>query len=448
MLPRFELVHRARPVALIADERRGGFVAPFAAVEVELGSHDLAGRVSCGLAGGEVRLEVWYDGGRRLAGLTVTEAGGSVSHHRSRRHGRPATPPDAISATLTGAWLSVLTRSDGEWTVRGRVDLEKYADPRRPELLSQLDAYAEWSPRESSEPSPITSWRAGTFGQLGLRDAKLVTTAEGEPVRQDGHFLLTMTHAGPGFATKAHCGVWSFDPETFELTPLSTLFFLRDGRILGDHATHLVRDGERWLVATSTWGDFDRSWVGITVAETTADLLTGEHLLDAEPLELPVADLPGKCVAIWDPHLARIDGHWHVAFVAARKFWSFRPALARSRTPDKLADFELVGEVSDRTATEGTQLRRIDGEWRLLASDGPDNPRAIAGRFPIFDLALQEVGALDATYPTNIPWPTLIEHGDDWLMATFDGTPYGGDLPGYGTHGDFLVLKPVGPAPD
>jgi hypothetical protein len=28
-----------------------------------------------------------------------------------------------------------------------------------------------------------------------------------------------------------------------------------------------------------------------------------------------------------------------------------------------------------------------------------------------------------------------------WAMLTFDGTEYGGPLPGYGTHGDVLVLR-------
>jgi hypothetical protein len=446
VLPRFELVHRSRPVALIAEERRTGFVAPFAAVEAELGTHDLAGRVGCGFTAGGVRLEGWYDGGRRLAGLDVTDARGLTTHHRSRRHGRPPTPPDALATTLTGVWLTVLTRHDGEWTVRGRVDLRPFAEPRSPELLAELTAYAGWSPREPAGPTPVTSWRSGTFGRLGVRDVQPVTDTEGEPLWRDGRLLLTMTHAGPGFAATGHCGVWAMEPESFGLTPLSTLYFRRDGLVHGDHATHLVRDGDRWLVAASTWGDFDRSWVGITLAETAADLLSGEHVLDAAPVELPLAGLPHQTVAAWDPQLARIDGHWHLAFVAARKFWSFHPVLARASRPGALADFELVASADDRTGTEGPQLRRICGEWRLLASDGPDNPPELARRFPVFDLALREVGPLDAAYPTNIPWPSVVEHDGEWLMPTFDGTRYGGKLPGYGTHGDLLVLR-ARPAP-
>ena len=51
MLPAFEIVHRLRPVALVAWERTTGFVAPYAAVEAELGTHDVAGRVVAGFRG-------------------------------------------------------------------------------------------------------------------------------------------------------------------------------------------------------------------------------------------------------------------------------------------------------------------------------------------------------------------------------------------------------------
>ncbi len=43
--------------------------------------------------------------------------------------------------------------------------------------------------------------------------------------------------------------------------------------------------------------------------------------------------LPTRCAGTWDPHLALIDGHWHVAFVAARKYFSFYPALPAPRSP-------------------------------------------------------------------------------------------------------------------
>jgi hypothetical protein len=442
VLPRFEVVHRARPVRLVAGERETGFVAPFAAVEAELATHDVAGRVTLGFsADAGVRLHGWYDGGRRLAGLDVTDSAGRTTHHRSRRHGRPDTPPDALAATLTGSWLTVLTRVGGTWTARGRVDL----DDRLPgSLPTGLVATTGWTPRERHGPSPVARTRSGTFGQLGLRDCHFVTHADGRPFVRDGLLQLTMTHAGPGFLTAGHTGVWSYDPATHALAHTGDLYFRRTGRVLGDHATHLVRHEGRWLVATSTWADFDGTGVGIELAESGADLLRGEHVVEGTPVELPVADLPGGCVGVWDPHLALVDGHWYVAFVAARKFFSFRPALARAAEPGRLSGFELCGVAEDRTATEGTVMAHTDDGWRVLASDGRDNPRRVPAGFAVFDLRMRQVGRLDATYPTNIPWPNVVPWDGGWLMVTFDGSPYGGPLPGYGTHGDVVVLRAEG----
>jgi hypothetical protein len=416
-------------------------VAPFAAVEAELATHDVAGRVTAGFTGaGGMKLLGWYDGGRRLTGLSITDATGRTSHHRSRRHGRPDTPPDAVATALTGSWLTVFTRADGVWTARGRVDL----DDRDVEVETEtLAATTDWLPREEHEPSPVSRRRSGTFGQLGLRDCHFVTHADGRALERDGLLFLAMTHAGPGFFTAGRTGIWSYDPDTRALEHTADLYFRRTGRVLGDHATHLVRHEGRWLVATSTWADFDGTGVGITLTESDADLLHGEHVVEGRPLDLPVSGID-RCVGAWDPHLALVDGHWHVAFVAARKFFSFRPALARARTAPGLADLELLGVAEGRTSTEGTVMARIDGRWRVLASDGRDNPRRVPSGFPVFDLEMRQVGALDASYPTNIPWPNVVDGQGDWLMVTFDGTPYGGPLPGYGTHGDIVVMRAQG----
>jgi hypothetical protein len=442
VLPPFEIVRRVRPVALVARERSTGFVAPYAAVEAELDTHDVAGRVVAGFRGpGGLRLDGWYDGGRRLAGLDVIDGAGRTTHHHSRRHGRPETPPEAIATTLTGRQLTVLTRSDGTWTARARVDLTDRVATADPRVLAGLSAGVGWLPRAPGDRSPVVAERSGTFGQLGVRDVGLVTHADGSPVERDGLLFLTMTHAGPGFFDTAHTGVWSFDPDTLALAHRADLYLRREGLVLGDHAGHLVRDGDRWLLASSTWGDFDQTSVGITLATSGDDLLDGEHVLDAVPLDPPVADLPVPCVGTWDPHLALVDGHWHLAFAAARKFFDFYPALARAREPGRLEGWELLGAATDRRGTEGPTLVFLDGSWRVVASDGADNPRRLRRRFPVFDLAMAEIGALEAPYPSNIPWATLVERDGGWTMLTFDGTPYGGGVSGYGTHGDLVVMR-------
>ena len=475
MLPRFEVVARRRPVHLVSpdcvlvDEVAPGDAswdtphpAPYAAVVADLDDPG-GGRVELELTGADgTRFTAWYDDARGV-GLHVT-AGGTSTSHRSRRMGTTTAPATGLALTLTGTHLSVLTRGEagtaaatgaavapgessagvaaegsaGGWTVRGRYDLRDRFETRDEAWLGSLRSGTCW---RGPGASPVGRLTAGGFGQLGLRDVRLASHADGSPVRIEGRLLLTATSAGPGFFDTAHTSVWTLDPATLELRHRSDLFFRRADRpgVFGDNATHLVRDGDRWRVATSTWADFDRRrnpTVGVTLAESTADLTTGRHVLDTRPLRLPTDGV--RSVGVWDPHLVRTGEGWLVGFVSATRFFRFHPMLAAGPTLDQL---QLRGAATDRIATEGTTLVEIDGVWRALASDGRDGRSGTRGRYPVFDLALAEVGALDAPYPSNIPWPTLVRDGDDWLLVTFDGTPQGGPLVGYGSHGDLVVAR-------
>ena len=423
--------------------------APYAAVVVTL-RRGGAGRAAAVLAADGLRLEAWYDGA--TVALAVTHADGRTGWHGSRRHGRPATAPDAVAVTLTGSQVTAFSREAGAWVARARTDLRGRVDTHAEGLCGSL--LSGWASAGSGQ-SPVVRLTAGAFGQLGLRDLRLVTGADGTPLRLEdggprrggrGPLLLTASHAGPGFFPTGHTGVWALDPGTPRLTHLADLFFRRPDRpgAYGDHATHLVRDGSHWLVATSTWGDFVRagrdSSVAVTLARSTADLLGGRHVLDTEPLTLPTTGLTS--VGVWDPHLARTDDGWLVGFVTASRFFRFAPALAGG---DRLDGLRLLAADTAAGHTEGTTLLRLDGGWRVLASDGPEGPRGRRRRYPVFDLDLREVGTLDAPYLTNIPWPTLLRDDDGWLMVTFDGTPAGRGVLGYGTHGDVVLLRGTSP---
>jgi hypothetical protein len=267
-----------------------------------------------------------------------------------------------------------------------------------------------------------------------------VSEPDGSPYLPGGRLLLTATSAGPGFFDTAHTSVWELDPATLDLAHRSDLFFRRDGAVYADHATHLVREGDSWLVATSTWGDFDArragARVGVTLARSDADLLAGEHVLDSEPLALPAT---APSVGVWDPHVVRDGDGWLVGYVSARRFFHFHPEVAGGASLD---DLRRLGAATGRRATEGTTLLR-EGEWLVLASDGRDNRRPHRARYPVFDLGLRQLGTLDAPYPTNIPWPTLARVDGRWLLVGFDATAYGGSLLGYGTHGAVVVSTGV-----
>ncbi len=445
VLPRLEVVRRLRPVDLLApgavrvDTTSAGTVPlPAAAPYVTATTP----------ARDESRLALHLGGHQLVASLvdgsvtlTVGE-GGTSQELRSRRFHR-AVDPTELAVTLTGSHVTGWTREDHGWVARARHDLRDDASSR-----ARLDVRDEATLAGLQVELPDGGGTAGEFGQLGLRDVRFVTEEDGRPLRDESALWLTATSAGPGFFDTAHTSVWRLDPSSLDLDHRGDLFFRRPDRagVFGDHATHLVRSDDGWLVATSTWGDFEmpttragrRTPAGlrVTLAESEADLLRGTHVLDTRELPLPTDGFPS--IATWDPHLVRSDGEWLVGFVSARKFFDFHPALAGGPALD---DLRLLGAATGRTSSEGTTLVEVDGRMVVLASDGRESPRGIRARFPVLDLAMEDVGLLDAPYPTNLPWPSLAKLDDGWLMATFNGRPAGGTLLGYGTHGDLLLMR-------
>ncbi|WP_107766488.1 hypothetical protein [Nocardioides terrigena] len=445
MLPRLEIVRRLRPVDLASRARittdEGGLhalpaLAPYVAATTTLDSPTTPTALALHLPG--VRLGLSYDGASLALAVTVD---GTTSEHRSRRMARTEAPTE-LGLTLTGTHLTAWSREQGAWVARARRDLR---DDVAVALLHDEAALAGLQVELPARPSV-----AGGFGQLGLRDLRLVSHADGTPLLDEGDLWLSATSAGPGFFDSGHTSLWRLSPDTLELRHTGDLFFRRPDRpgVYGDHATHVVRDGDRWLVATSTWGDFEQpttrasriepSTLRVTLASVDAsvDLLHGEHVLDATELPLPTDGFTS--VAVWDPHLVRDGDRWLVGYVSASRFFRFHPAFAAGPSLDELT---LVAAAPDRRATEGTTLLRVDGELLVLASDGRDGRRGERARFPVFGTDLVERGALDAPYPTNIPWPTLARVDDRWLMVAFNGVRAGGRLLGYGTHGDIVIMR-------
>jgi hypothetical protein len=406
VLPRFQVVARRRPVLMVVPDPSPPR-APYVAVEA-VGARELS------LSGGAVSLTATYD---HHVSLHVTTDGRSTTH-RSRRSGRPEGPVDAVALALTGPQVTAFTREAGAWVARARFDLTERHDVHDESWLAGLETHG--------------GEETGRFGQLGLRDLRLVSHADGTPWGADGRLLFTATSAGPGGFHTGHASVWSLDTETLELEHRADLFVRRGGGVYGDHAVHLLRDGDRWLLAASTWGDFDRRKrpVGVTLSESTADLTRGVHVLEGRPLALPTDGF--RSVGVWDPHLVRTDDGWLVGYVSATRYFRFHPVLAAGPDLDSLV---LRAAATGHRETEGTTIARVGDDWRVLASD--KHRRA----YPVLDLDLREIGTLDATYPTNIPWPTLA--GD--LLVGFNGATYGGRLVGYGSHGAVVIQRAVGP---
>ena len=381
-----------------------------------------------GLASSEAHVLAVYDASRRRITLEVRR-GDRTQVVRRRKVNLPGALGFAF--VVCENRVTALVDEDGAWrpVVTARAKVSRLLDLRQPATLAGL-RYA-WGSRGSG--ATVSQVRAGLFGMTGLRDPHLVQHADVTPYLVDGMAYLTATFAGMGFFPQAHWGVFTLDledPQRLEQT--AQLYFARDGLVLGDHAGQVVRDGDRWIIATSSWGDFRDAGVHVRHAETAEDVLNGVHVLPSEPTVLPTR------VSCWDPSLTRIDGSWNVAFVESpsQKPWDFHPALAVGAGSDWHEDLRLVGAATDLHQCEGPILAHVDDDWWVLASDGD------ARCYPVFDRSMRRVGRLDAPYPTNIPHPQLVPlPGGGFLMVTFDGRQYAGKVLGYGGHGDILVMR-------
>jgi hypothetical protein len=425
--PKFVQVDTAaRPGALVETGVRPK--APYGTVTAEVRGD--GARVVAGLAGSGVSVLGTYDAVAKQAAIEITTAAGTAVVKTAAADLRApfsfATVVNENAVTVladTGAgWRPLLTERD---QVRARIDL------RDPAVLGRLGyAYG------SRGPARLGRVRAGYFGQAGVRDPHVVQHADGRPYIRHGKLYLTMTNAGLGFFQQAHWAVWTLDlADPAKLEQVATLFFARDGVVLGDHAGQIVRDDEhdRFILLMSSWGDFAFNGVHVRHTVTRADVLSGVHVLPTEQLPLPTT------VSSWDPALTRIDGRWHIAFVespAQQPSFVFHPALAAApRGADYDHGLTLLGADLSVGQTEGTILQRVGGRWYLFASDGD------AREYPVYDLKLRKLGTLNAPYGTNIPHPMLVRIGHRWWLPTFDGTQYAEDVLGYGGHGDFILMQ-------
>ncbi|MBN6041194.1 hypothetical protein JYK18_40480 [Amycolatopsis sp. 195334CR] len=451
----FSVTEQFRPFDLIApgfvqydsavtprQETRGTLVttgvrprAPFGTVTVEVRRLDGDAGVVAGFAGDNASVLGAYDAGTGTVSIEVTR-GGTTSVVKTAPAALKA--PFGFAVVLNENAVTVLADTTGTGTgwqplltardqVRARIDL------RDPQVLGTL-SYAYGGRGGGS--TLLGRVRAGYFGQAGVRDPHVVQHADGRPYLKDGKLYLTMTNAGLGFFQQAHWAVWTIDlADPTNVEQVATLFFARDGVVLGDHAGQLVYDDERrrFIVLNSSWGDFAFNGVHIRHTTTRANLLSGVHVLATERLPLPTE------VSSWDPALTKINGRWHLAFVespAQQPSFVFHPALAAGpRGADYADGLELVGADLSVDQTEGTIIQRIGGQWYVLASDGD------ARQYPVYDLKMRKLGVLDAPYGTNIPHPMLVRVNGSWWLPTFNGTQYAEPVLGYGGHGDFILMR-------
>jgi hypothetical protein len=346
--------------------------------------------------------------------------------------------------------------------------LSQYVDLRDPNVLAQYN-YGFGVRGDNAGTIVLDGVEAGYWGRAGCRDPHVVTYADGTPYIKDDKLYLTLTNAGLDFFSTGHWGVYTLDLSNYTspdaLEEVSKLFFKREGKVMGDHAGHLVYDDatSEFIIGVSTWGDFTYEGVEVYYKRTEDDVLHGVHVLEAQELTLPTALQP-EPTGRWDPHFVRISqdpDEWYVAFVESPTqggdLWDHHPALAKG---DSIENLTLVDAKEDLKQTEGMVIQKVDNEWYVLCSSGrgeilaSDDPEGVPpGSFRIYDLEMNLVAYRndDTTpkwpYPTNIPHPMITplpdlpEQGDTkWIMLTFNETFFYIDFLGYGTHGNFVVM--------
>ncbi len=431
--PGFELVDESQPVAarsLVRSDKSP--VAPFAAIELSVAGVDEADVLAGLFSPDGDHVAVVFSPSRRQASIEVRRHG--VTHVVAQATTELATPFCAAFAVCEDQ-VTALVDSGAGWqpvtTTRERVaDLIDLRDPGT--LAAMSFGYGASG---STGEVRLSRVRAGAFGMVGVRDPHLVQRPDGTALIRDGKAYLTFTCAGVGFFQQAHWGVFTLDlADPTRLEQVAHLYSQRDGLLLGDHAGQVVvdEDNERFIVLTSSWGDFDFQGVHVRHVVTFDDVLAGTHLLQTDRLDLPTS------VSSWDPAATLIDERWHIAFVESpsQDPFDFHPALAAG--PAGAAYHEglgLVGADKSLHHGEGTLLQRLGDRWFLLASDGDGH------RYRVYDLSVKLLGTLDAPYVTNIPHPQIVDRpGGDYFMVTFDGKQYGEDVLGYGGHGDVVIM--------
>jgi len=406
--------------------------APFAAVELEVAEVGDAG-VAAGLVTTEGdHVLATFDPSRSRATIEVRHAG--RSHVLARRKailGRSfgfafvvcENQVSALANSGTG-WQPLVTSQDKVATL---VDLSAVVT-----LSRYVFGYGTHRPGGRVTLGRV---RAGNFGMVGVRDPHLVQRHDGSPYVRDGKLYLTLTCAGPGSFRQAHWGVFTLDLQDLtRLDQVAQLYAVRAGRVVGDHAGQVLVDetGERFIVANSSWGDFAPNQVHVRHLTTTDDVLSGVHRLETQRLVLPTG------VNTWDPALTRIGDRWFVGFAESpsQDPFDFHPALAVGEPGgDHATGLLRVGADESVNRCEGPILQQIEGEWYLLASDGE------LREYRVYDLSMRHVGRLDAPYVSNIPHPQVVNlPSGDRLMITFDGSPYGKRVLGYGGHGELVIM--------
>lgn len=292
--------------------------------------------------------------------------------------------------------------------------------------MRRMDAPVKWSwgiRAEGCAGGALTRAESCLSCGTGQADPQIVQNADGTPLVIDGRLYICMTTRGFEQIPDSYQGVYSLGLSGFDLRLEGALFFTEgDGRMLGYHATKVVRDGDRYLVMTTTHGGKLHT---LAYAETGADILHGIHYLECRNLEFPHKEAEGTKYGTEDPDFfydakAR---RWRLAYCARQgsnkdgQHLSYVTHLCESKNWD--GPYKLIATSKEDNNT-GIRITTVGGK-RYVLSGGSDTT------FYIYDYpGLECLGTFRQEFPNGgfRGWPTIVPlqcgNYERYLWITFD----------------------------
>lgn len=215
---------------------------------------------------------------------------------------------------------------------------------------------------DTSGTIAISKIVAGYVGSYGYRDQKVITYADGTPVRRHGKYWLTGTvaHGGPNFRTNS-MAIYSFDPDTYRVELVRHLYYDLYGTGIGaGYGGSMAYDEATgtWHILANSWGfDDANSGVALIYGTTGKDLLTpGSSLIKARRLAL------GPNAGYYDSAIRREAGVWQVVITTDNT--SYGPQLYTGTRLDALT---LAAADNAHANFDGTNWAKIGGTWYVVA---------------------------------------------------------------------------------
>jgi hypothetical protein len=277
----------------------------------------------------------------------------------------------------------------------------------------------------SSSAWKVSSFKAGRFGAVGMRDMTVATNLDGSPYITGN--LATFLATAPDQSGTGYCGVFTLNLDTYAITQVGAIMVQRDGKIYNDLAASCVvnSDGSQRLLI-STWGNgFGGALKVLYGALGSGNVLSGSNVVSTlSQLTLP---LGASGVGAYDPFLAydSANSRWLLAYtITNNTSFSGNPFYAALAYSSDLSSWTLIGADSAAIGYEGTKLLRVNGAFYNMAG----GPAGSGNSSRIYSASMTYLGALNATFSGGTvtqPHPMVFPYGDKQVLLTFDSTPYG-----------------------